>query len=320
MAAIRALRGALAALAGSPVVFLAGLFLSLVVLPQSALQLAGVPLVPFLLQVVTFFVTPFLVAGLVGMADEALDGSTALGTLTRVGRERYVPLLLGNFVQLAIVIVFAIVVGVVAVAVALIVGVGAVTGGGSSAGVGGAAILAGVVLLLLAVVFLVVQFFLQFFAVSIVVGETGAIDGFKRSYRLVRDNIVATLGYSAVTIVASVATAAPVTAFTLARTFQRMDEMGAGPGAGPGAGVPAGPGTGFGGSLFSVPEIAAIALISLALGTLLTTFQQTYATSFYRHHWPGARTPGESEPTATAGSGREDPGESDDEWEFGEFK
>ncbi|MFB6129839.1 MAG: hypothetical protein ABEJ28_03350, partial [Salinigranum sp.] len=260
MAAIQALQTALDALRRNPVLFLGGLILGAILLPQSALQLLQVPLAPFALQVVTFFVTPFVVAGLVGMADESLAGSTRLGTLTAVGRDRYVPLLLGNFVQLAIFVVFG--VAFVIVAVVWAVTMGASAAGGLTPGAIGAGAVLGVLLVvgLLVLVLIVVMFFIQFFAVAIVVDEEGPIEGFSASFGLVRRNLLSTLGYSIINFVVAVVATAPVSGFVLYRTFSNINA--AAPGQPPAAMLG-----------FSAAEVAAISIISLALTMLLGTFQ-----------------------------------------------
>jgi hypothetical protein len=281
MPALESLQTAVGALVRTPVLFVAGLAYGLILLPQTATQLLGIPFLPLLLQVATFFVTPFLVAGLIGMADEAIgENTTSLGRLTAVGRERYVPLLLGNLIQFGIVVAF----GVVFFVVVLAGGVMALGAGGAagSAGFGGAAIAIVALVALLLLLFLLVFFFIQFFQVSIVAGERDAVEGFKESVSLVRSNLLATLGYSVINLVVSLLTSAPVTAFVMWRSLQQSGGL---PATGSGAQQPM---TGVGGSamtsLFSPAEAVALALVTLAITMVLTTFQQTYATAFYRRH------------------------------------
>lgn len=299
MAAIASLRRAVGALTSNPVLFLGGLALGLIVFPQTALQLLGVPIAPTLLQVVTFFITPFVLAGLIGMADEGLDGDTSLSTLTSVGRSRYVSLLFGKLIEFAIAAVFGIVFFVVAIVFAIVVGVsafGAGAGGISPGAVGGGALIFGAVVFgVLVLAFVVVSFFIQFFPVAIVVDELGGVDGFRRSYAVVRSNLLPALGFSVINLLVSLLTAIPVTGFVVWRTFQRMDAIGAG-GTPPGAQ----PGFGTGMGLFSTTEALALAVVALAMTTVLTTFYQAYATAFYRDHRDGGT--GASQSTATATS------------------
>jgi hypothetical protein len=322
MAAIKSLRAALGALAGSPVLFLAGLAYGIVVLPQTALQLLGIPLVPFLLQVVTFFVTPFVVAGLIGMADEALAGDTSLSTLTAVGRERYLPLLLGNFVNLAIAIVFGVLALVVVLVAVFTVGIGAVAGQTAGGTAGGAALGGSVLLVLglaavLVLLVVVVNFFIQFYPIAIVAGDAGAVDGFRESVSLVRNNLLPALGYSLINLAVILLTAIPTVGFVLFRQLQQVEDLGSAGGAGAGAGAGAGgfPGAvGGAAQLFSPAEAALVAVVGLATTMLLTTFQRTYGTAFYRDHRADGRG---GAPDATDPVGTTDPTTDDGGFEFG---
>lgn len=322
MAAIAALRSTLSALGRNPVLFLVGLLYGVITLPQSALQLAGVSVAPTLLQILTFFVTPFVVAGLLGMASESLDvaggpssdrrtnsgdGSTSLSTLTRVGKERYVPLLVGNIVEFVIVFGF----GIVAALVAVVAAIGLFGAGGGAAGGGGAMIAVAAVVLLVVLAFLLLNFFIQFYSVAIVVGRTGALDGFRESYRLVRDNLLSALGYSLINLAVSLVTAIPVTGFIFWRAFQNLPQFqDGGASMGPGAGAGAGgfPGAGAGGMQgldLSTQEILLVSVVSLATTMLLFTFQRTYATAFYRMHEPRSRPEDVAETGEFDGGGEE---------------
>ncbi len=298
MAAIAALRTAFGALRRNPVLFLGGLLYGVVVLPQTALQLARVPIVPTLLQILTFFVTPFVLAGLIGMADEAVDGDTSLGTLRAVGTDRYVPFLLGKFVEFAINVAFGIALFVVGLAFVFTVGVGSVAGGGVSTG---ALAVGGLVVLLVVLIAVVVRFLIQFFPVFIVVAESDAIDAFTDSYRFVRENLVAALGYTLIQILVGVVVSLPLAGFTYYRFLQSFDPSSVtagGTGAGMGSG--AGAAGGIGGmaatpSLFSTPEVIAISLIAVAVTMLGMAFQQSYAVAFYRHHADGTAAAGDAD-------------------------
>ncbi|WP_396613064.1 hypothetical protein ACH9L7_07315 [Haloferax sp. S1W] len=284
MAAISSLKTALHGLKRNPVLFLGGLAVGLVTLPQLATQLAQVPILPQGMQLVTFFVMPFVAAGLYGMADEALadgTGRTEFSTLTGVGREKYVPLLLAKIVELGIVIPFIIIFIFIAAAGVFTLGFGAVaTGSDLALGGGVLAIFLGVAVVTL--LFILVMFFIQFFPVAIVVNDAGAIASFKQSYRLVRSNIVPTLGYSVIRLVTSLLVSLPVSGYILFRSFQniqRLQETGGTPGA-----MQAG-------ASFSIPEIATISVISVATQMLLTTFLFTYAVAFFEAHHSGTTGP-----------------------------
>jgi hypothetical protein len=288
MSAVQSLRTATSALSRSPILFLGGLAYALVVLPQRALQLAGIPLAPAALQLVTFFVTPFVLAGVVGMAREALDGDTSFGAFTATGRDRYVDLLLATLVEFGIQLAFGVAFLVLAL-IALVVG-----GGGA-----GTAALAGAALgVLLAVVYLAVLFLVQFYPVIVVVDDAGPVDAITDSVAFVRANVVSTLGYSVVTVVLGGVAALPVSGFAAYRVLTGTGPTGGdtpgpigggmspgGPGAGSGTGAPemadllSGAGLGL-----STPEVVALALVSAVTTTLFFAFRQTYATAFYRRN------------------------------------
>ncbi|RDZ65143.1 hypothetical protein C5B90_01900 [Haloferax sp. Atlit-12N] len=288
MAAINSLQTALRGIRSNPVLFLGGLALGLVTLPQLATQLAQIPIVPTALMAVTFFVTPFVAAGLYGMADEAVDrdggGSTSLSTLTAVGREKYVPMLLANIVQLGIVIAFGIVFLIVAVVMAISLGLGGLATGGSDLALGGGFLVGVAVLGLIGLAYLVVIFLVQFYPVAVVVGDKGAIESFGESYRLVRNNVVPSLGYSVIRFVVGLVISIPVTGFIVFRTFQNVQQV-------QDAATPAAAQAGLG---FSPTEIAAIAAISMATQMILATFQYVYAVAFFEAHDSGTDGPAET--------------------------
>jgi hypothetical protein len=312
MAAVRALQNAVGALTSNPIMFLVGLAVGVVTLPQTALGLLSIPLAPQALQIVTFFITPLLVAALIGMADEALEGaSTSLTTGRSVGVDRYVPLLLGNLLKFALDLVFGVILAVVAI-VGVIVGFGAVAAGSGPGNIdpqalGGAALVVVAVVLLVVLIYVVVQFFIQFFQVSIVAAQRDFLDGFRDSVGLVRNNLLATFGYAIINLVIAVLVSLPVVGFSIFRTVQRLDEIGAAqPGTAPGAG---GAAPGAGAALFSTPEVLAISAIGLLFTTLLLPFNQAFATSFYRLHSDdggmGSST-GADTRTGTVGGGLDD--------------
>lgn len=287
MSAVQSLRTAVDALSRNPVLFLGGLVYALVVLPQRALQLAAVPLAPAALQLLTFFVTPVVVAGVVGMAREALDGDTSLSTLTAVGTRRYVDLLLATLVEFGIQLAF----GIAFVVLALVAVVAA--GGGSA---GPVAIVGAGLGVALALAYLIVLFLIQFYPVLVVVDDAGPVDAVTGSVAFVRSNVVSTLGYSLITVVLGGLAALPVSGFAAYRFLT------SGPGAAPGdtpgpiggGMTPGGPGAGgapemselfAGGGLgLSTPEVIALALVSAATTALFFAFRHTYATAFYRRH------------------------------------
>ncbi|MFB6109044.1 MAG: hypothetical protein ABEJ82_09455 [Haloplanus sp.] len=195
MAVFRALQTAAGATRRNLVLFAVAAAYGLVQIPQLAAQafqpmLAGV--VSLAMSALLVFVLPFYFAGIIGMANEAIDGRTSLDTLIDAGKRYYVSV----FVVYLLIFGVSFVLGVVAFLVA-IVGVGAGLGAAQSGGgTGGAVLVAGLVVAVIGLLYLVVVFFTQFFGHAIVVDDLGAVDGLKRSVGAVRDNLLATLGYT----------------------------------------------------------------------------------------------------------------------------
>jgi hypothetical protein len=283
MSATRALRTAVAALSDGPVLVLGGLCYALLVLPQQALQLAGVPLAPSVLQMLTFFLTPFVVAGVVGMARRALDGEASLAALVAAGRDRYVDLLLATFVEFGIKLAFGI--GFVVLGLLLLTAAGS---GGPVAIVGSVAVGA------LALAYVLVLFGIQFFPVVVVLDDAGPVEAITDSVAFVRGNLVSTVGFSVVTVCLGTLAALPVVGVA-AYQFATSDPGATGGIPGPlgGAGTPNGTagtpqlaealGGGMGSDLgLSTPDVLALSLASLAATALFLAFRYTYATAFYR--------------------------------------
>ncbi|SFR46679.1 DUF7847 domain-containing protein [Halogeometricum limi] len=271
MAALQSLRTALGSLGRNPVLFLGGLAYALVILPQTATQLAGIPVAPTLLQILTFFVTPFFLAGVIGMAGEALNGDTSLPTLRRVGKNRYVPLLVANFVEFVLVLAIAIV-GLIVVAISFVLA--------STSGAPGPVLAAVVGLVVL--VALAISFFIQFFPVAIALGDADAIGGFKESVGLVRRNLLSTLGYSVISLVVTVVTIVPTVGATLYPVLSNVDQLQEMQQ----SGMDQAAASQMAAFQLSTTEVVLVSAISLATTMLLFTFQQTYATAFYRAHRP----------------------------------
>ncbi len=284
MSAVKPLRMAIDALSRNPVLFLGGLVYAALLVPQRALQLAGVPLAPTALQMVTFLVTPFVVAGVVGMARDALDGDTTLEALTTTGRARYLDLLLASFLEFGIQLSF----GVVFVVLGLLLAVAAGAGGP-------VALVGGAVILVVACLYLAVLFAIQFYPVIVVVEDAGAVESVTESVSFVRGNILDTLGYTLVTLGLGLIASLPVAGFTAYRfltsggapTGDTPAPIGGGMSdGGPGAGSP-GLDALMGGGMdigLSTPEVVALSLVSMATTALFFAFRHTYATAFYRRN------------------------------------
>lgn len=197
MALQTALRRTPSTLASNPVLFVPVLVLTLLQVPQLLLQ-SSTPIlasiVSLALSALYLVLVPFIQAGLIGMADEALDGRTSLSTFVAAGKEHFVSV----FVVYLILLAVNIALGAVAF-IAGIVGVVSLYPGGA-AGTGGpnTALLAVVAVVVLAAVlaYLVVAFLIQFYGQAIVIDDYGAIDSITHSVGVVRRNVVSVLGYT----------------------------------------------------------------------------------------------------------------------------
>jgi hypothetical protein len=196
MVVLHALRTAVAAVRRNPVLFVVAAAFSLLQLPsllaQSVHPLVG-SLVSLGVSGVTIFVLPFFLGGILGMANEALDGRTSTGTFVREGKAHYLSVLvvyLGLFavnLVLGFVVVFAAVFGGIFV-----------FGHVGQPNLALLAVLGGVGLLAL-LGYLLVAFLVQFFGHAIVVDDLNAVDSIKRSAWCVRHNVVSVLGYTLLT-------------------------------------------------------------------------------------------------------------------------
>lgn len=143
------------------------------------------------LSLALLFIIPFFQAGIVGMADEALDGSTSLDSFLREGKSNYVSVLVASLVLVAV--NFAL--GFVAFFVTIFGGFAIFrdTGGGVGIGV---LVIIGLIGALVVLAYLLFVFFVQFYSQAIVIDDFGAVDGLKHSVSVVRHHLVSTLGYS----------------------------------------------------------------------------------------------------------------------------
>jgi hypothetical protein len=278
MAVIEAFDDALTALQRNTVLLVVGAIYGLVVFPQQALTALGIPILPGLFGLVLLFVAPFFTAGVIGMAHEGLNGRTAFGTLTEIGKDRYLSMLGGQLILAGIGLVFGIVfviamivvVGAIGAGAAGMMGPGATPGAGMVSAVGGAAVLGIlVVMLVIGLPYLAIMFLLQFFSVAVVVENKSAVDSLKRSYHVVRSNLVSTFGYWVLTVVIGLVAGIPGGVISLVRS-EAVASM-ALEAAGLQAGVlPTGQGTALG-----------IAVVSLVITAVVFPLTQTFATAFY---------------------------------------
>lgn len=195
---IQALQAGSSALRRNPSIVAIMLVISLLQLPTQFAQLAG-PLVSavFSLGVSLLFIllVPFIFAGMIGMADEALDGKTSLSTFVETGKQYYLSMMGAYLLVLGGSIVFGLVVFIALTVFGITVF--AAVGGASGASVSGA-VLGGIALVVIAGLFLsfIPLFFIQFYGQAIVLDGESAIGGFKRSVSLVRRNLLSVFGYS----------------------------------------------------------------------------------------------------------------------------
>jgi hypothetical protein len=197
MAVVQALQEAGVALRRNPLIAGVVLVLVAIQLPTQFAQVAdpivatGISAVFSLVMVV---VAPFLFGGLLGMADEALDGTTGFDTFIAAGKQYYTSMLGAYLLMLGGMVVLWIVGSVVSIALIAVIGAasGGVSGTASPAFI--AMFLVGVGVSLL-VLFLPL-FFVQFYGQAIVLDDKSAIGGFKRSVGLVRRNLIPVFVYS----------------------------------------------------------------------------------------------------------------------------
>ncbi|QLG27088.1 hypothetical protein HUG10_05805 [Halorarum halophilum] len=193
MALLHAFRASLGAIGRNPAILLVTGLIALVQLPQLVAQTFS-PVVGAVVSIVFSLVyvvaIPYVQGGLIGMADEALDGRTSLGTFHRAGTEHYVSVLVAYLLVLAVNLVVGgglFFVGFIALVFAL----GANLSTAAMIGIG-------VVAVALLVVYVVAFAFVQFYGQAIVLEDLGGVDGLKRSIGTVRANLLPVFLYTVV--------------------------------------------------------------------------------------------------------------------------
>lgn len=199
-------------------------------------------------------VTPFVHAGLIGMADEALDGSASLRTFVRTGRDHYVSVLPAYLVVAAVSAVLGL---------GVLLGVAFLFLFGSGATTPVPLVIGGVVVLALVGCLLALTF-VQFYGHAIVIDEAGFVEGFERSATLVRRHLLRTLGYSALGSITAAIFAVGLVLWYLWLSAWDL--------------------TGVGLALpeLSPPEIAGGTAVLLGVQTLAGGTFATYSVAFYR--------------------------------------
>ncbi|MES3160405.1 MAG: hypothetical protein PPP55_02400 [Halorubrum sp.] len=197
MSALRSIRPAVSGVVRSPILVAIMALFGVSQLPNLLVE----PSRPVLAAVVSLgttgvllLVLPFVQGGLLGMASEAIRGTTSVDTFLAEGKANYVSLLLAYVLLLAVNVAFAFV-----VVFAVLVGIVGASVSDVSTGEGWTLLaVLGIVVGGLALVYLLVTFFVQFYAHAIVLDDCELIDGFRRSVGVVRANLLGVFGYSVV--------------------------------------------------------------------------------------------------------------------------
>jgi hypothetical protein len=194
MGAISAGRQAAGAVTRNPILIVVAAVLGLIQLPQLFMQSAdsvAIVAASGLFSLLFLFLYPLIVGGIIGMGDEAIEGTTSLGTFVSTGKANYVSLLGAFLILFGLGVVY--VIGMVVVGA--VGGFAVVSAGGDA--LGGAAFLGIAAVVLVAfLLYFVLFFFIQFFLQAIVLDGAGAVGGFRHSIGAVRGNKLSTLGYS----------------------------------------------------------------------------------------------------------------------------
>jgi hypothetical protein len=227
---------------------------------------------------VTILVVPFVVAGLIAMAAEAIEGTTGTQTLLERGKRHYVSVLAAYLLLVAVNFVLLF------LGLAVLVAGWVVLLGQGSPGTA-TLVVFGIVVAVLVVVYLGVAFFLQFFAHAIVLDDLGAVDGLTRSVDVVRTNLLATFGYSLVVSVlgGAIGVLAGLLSTIASLGIRSVTGGALGPGSGFDPGTTMDPGTGLPDLLPEVGIAGALVVLLLYLVVigLFGGFFATYSTAFY---------------------------------------
>lgn len=267
MGVVSSASSAIDALARNPVLFVAAFLVGLVNLGIVGVVWTVVPVTASLYwwlgSMVALLISLFFVGGAYGMASEGLRGETRFRTLLSAGSANYLSLVGATFLLVLVGVAISILIALVGLALWF----------ASPGRFGG-----GLVALLLvtygsSLIALLPYFLLQFYAPAVVVSDEGAVDSLKRSFGLVRRNLLGTLGFDAVILAVIVVGAAP-TVWLYARWWNSVaGSFESSPSATPEMVSP------FAG--LDVGTTAAYVLSTLVLLTLSGAFFYTYQVAFY---------------------------------------
>ena len=173
------------------------------------------------------FVEPFVAGGYLAMLDEAVDGETDYDTLKEEGKENYFDLLVGRILVLVAEYGLWFLVGV-GIFVLFFVFMGAAIGAAAADVPAllfgtGAIVLVGIFVLVVGawLLTIVAGFFVQFYAVAIVLEDEDFVQGFLRSAGVVKENPLSVLGYSVAVWVIQLLVAIPTFAAISLRDLGR---------------------------------------------------------------------------------------------------
>lgn len=255
MVVLQALRRSPSALARVPALVVPALVLFLFQAPQMALQSTNPVLATALslgASLLMLVFVPFFQGGMIGMADEALDGRSSLGAFLAHGKANYVQILVAYLLVLAVNFVLG--------GALFAVGFGALLSGAFDAGTLTLAVL-GVVGLLVVLAYLLVAFVIQFYAQAIVIDGYSAVDALKHSYGVVRSNLRATLGYTLVAMVVGGGLGLAFGGLSLLTTPEAAA---------------------YGLPVLSTGAQVGVGLVAAIVGAVFSAFLLVYSVSFYR--------------------------------------
>ena len=250
MGVLQALQRTPGALKRAPGLVVPQLLVFVLLLPQLLLQ-STYPLVSALYSLgssaVLLLGMPFIQGGMFGMADEALTTRSSLSRFLTDGKS--------NYLQLLIAYVLLLVVNSVVGALGVAAGFGAFLTHDTVR-----VVFVGLVAVAV-LVYLLVAFFVQFYGQAIVVDGADAVASFKRSYRLIRANLSATVGYTLLAMVIG----------TLSGGVYAGVSLLARPEAAVVSGLPT----------VSIPLLVVVGLLAAVIGSVVSTFMLTFSVAVY---------------------------------------
>jgi len=215
MSVIGALKRSLAIIRDNPIIlgmtFIFALLGTPYILMQGITPGFKLAMLQGILGLLIILITPFLMAGILGMAGEAeKTGATSLSTFTTEGKKSYVRMLLGY-------ILFIIIIAVIAMGLTL--------GGVFVWLIGKNPIAVLIAIGIAAILMLAIMLFLQFFDVGIVLSGYGVIETFKKSFGFVRSKFVSVLGYTILRLFISQVFAIPTFMITGYPVIQNLQQI-----------------------------------------------------------------------------------------------